>query len=109
MKRAGLALLALGGWCAAAEAAEKTGRGRPRPPSRRRAGSRIRGRSRSQTYAAYQRNPNGPELPDFAYSRRLRALFDGYEQWAAAHEDLVARSISTGGSTPRTGCSATSG
>ena len=91
MKRAGLALLALGGWCAAAGAAEKTAPG-PGPTAAAVQTARGVEDPRAfvvQTYAAYQRNPNGPEWPAFAYSRRLRALFDGYEQWAAGHEDLV--------------------
>src|SRR5829696_2963094 len=87
MKRLSLALLALGGWCAAASAQEK-----PEPAAA--AAEAVRGVEDPrafvvQTYAAYQRNPNGPEWPAFAYSDRLRALFDDYERWAYGHDDLV--------------------
>jgi hypothetical protein len=42
------------------------------------------------TYARYQANPNVPP-PDqsFAYSPRLKRLFDAYEAWTRRHEDLV--------------------
>src|ERR1043165_5972001 len=41
-------------------------------------------------YARYQANPNEPAPdPSIAYSRRLRALFEGYETWSRQHEDLV--------------------
>ena len=42
------------------------------------------------TYARYQASPNVPP-PDqgFAYSPRLKALFDAYDAWTRQHEDLV--------------------
>jgi hypothetical protein len=42
------------------------------------------------TYARYQASPNVPP-PDqaFAYSPRLKALFDAHDAWARSHEDLV--------------------
>lgn len=42
------------------------------------------------TYARYQRDPNVPP-PDlaFAYSPRLKRLFDAYDSWARQHGDLV--------------------
>jgi hypothetical protein len=44
----------------------------------------------ARTYQAYQRGPDTPiEWPAYAYSPRLRALFDVYDRWARAHDDLV--------------------
>ena len=43
----------------------------------------------AETYRAYRREPNGPDWPAFAYSDRLRALFDAYDAWTAQHQDLV--------------------
>ena len=44
----------------------------------------------AQTYEAYRRNPDRPvPSPSFAYSDRLRALFDAYDAWQAGHQDLV--------------------
>jgi hypothetical protein len=44
----------------------------------------------AETYAAYRRTPDSPpEDPDYAYSDRLRALFNDYGAWAAQHDDLV--------------------
>lgn len=41
-------------------------------------------------YDAYRADPAGaPDYPAFAYSNRLRLLFDAYEAWAARHDDLV--------------------
>ena len=42
------------------------------------------------TYARYQADPNVPP-PDqsYAYSPRLKALFDAYDAWTQQHEDLV--------------------
>ena len=41
-------------------------------------------------YEAYRRHPEAPpEDPAFAYSDRLRALFDAYQAWTARHEDLI--------------------
>jgi hypothetical protein len=87
MKRLGFALLALGGLCAYAPAQEK--------PAATAAGAQaVRGVEDprafvEQFYAAYETYPNGPEWPAFAYSDRLRALFEAYETWTADHEDLV--------------------
>jgi len=41
------------------------------------------------TYRDYLDPVSGPEWPAFAYSDRLRALFDGYDAWQRQHEDLV--------------------
>ena len=44
----------------------------------------------AETYEAYRRNPDRPvPSPSFAYSDRLRALFDAYDAWQAGHQDLV--------------------
>lgn len=44
----------------------------------------------AQTYAAYARAPNAPPADQsFAYSTRLRALFDAYDAWQRQHDDLV--------------------
>lgn len=42
------------------------------------------------TYARYRASPNVPP-PDqsYAYSPRLKALFDAYDSWSRQHEDLV--------------------
>ena len=41
-------------------------------------------------YAAYTANDGSvPDWPTFAYSDRLKALFDAYDAWSSAHEDLV--------------------
>lgn len=41
-------------------------------------------------YDAYRRNPEAPPAdPEFAYSDRLRTLFDAYAAWTAQHEDLI--------------------
>ena len=41
-------------------------------------------------YEAYRAEPDGaPDDPVFAYSNRLRLLFDAYQAWAARHDDLV--------------------
>lgn len=43
-----------------------------------------------QRYAAYRNQPSSaPEWPAFAYSDRLKALFDAYDAWNHQHEDLV--------------------
>lgn len=43
-----------------------------------------------QVYARYRAAPGvPPEDPVHAYSDRLRALFDAYNAWQAAHDDLV--------------------
>ncbi|HEV2866627.1 MAG TPA: hypothetical protein VGX37_08925 [Allosphingosinicella sp.] len=43
------------------------------------------------TYEAYRRGgtESVPEWPAFAYSDRLKALFDAYDAWTAQHDDLV--------------------
>jgi hypothetical protein len=44
-----------------------------------------------RTYALYQ-NTGGDgqvEWPAYAYSPRLKALFDAYDRWARGHDDLV--------------------
>lgn len=42
------------------------------------------------TYEAYNVDPDAPpEEPAFAYSERLRRLFEAYEDWARQHDDLV--------------------
>jgi len=41
------------------------------------------------TYRDYLDPVSGPEWPTFAYSDRLRTLFDGYDAWQRQHEDLV--------------------
>jgi hypothetical protein len=44
----------------------------------------------AQQYQLYQRGPDSPiEWPAYAYSPRLRALFDAYDRWARGHDDLV--------------------
>jgi hypothetical protein len=44
----------------------------------------------AHTYLAYQRGPDTPiEWPAYAYSPRLKALFDAYDRWTRAHDDLV--------------------
>jgi hypothetical protein len=41
-------------------------------------------------YDAYRAGPGAaPADPAFAYSHRLRVLFDAYEAWAARYDDLV--------------------
>jgi hypothetical protein len=44
-----------------------------------------------RTYAAYQRagGESQVELPAYAYSPRLKALFDSYDGWAQVHSDEV--------------------
>lgn len=44
-----------------------------------------------RTYAAYQRagGETQVEWPAYAYSPRLKALFDAYDAWARAHGDEV--------------------
>jgi hypothetical protein len=42
------------------------------------------------TYEAYNADPDAPpEEPAFAYSERLRRLFEAYENWTRQHDDLV--------------------
>jgi hypothetical protein len=42
------------------------------------------------TYRDYREHPNTPPVePTFAYSDRLRGLFDAYDAWARQHDDLV--------------------
>jgi hypothetical protein len=42
------------------------------------------------TYARYQASPNAPPADQaYAYSPRLKGLFDAYEAWTRLHEDLV--------------------
>lgn len=41
-------------------------------------------------FATYAEAPNRPPAePRYAYSARLGALFTAYEEWGAAHDDLV--------------------
>jgi hypothetical protein len=43
-----------------------------------------------QRYAAYRNEPSSaPEWPAFAYSDRLKALFDAYDAWQRQHQDEV--------------------
>ena len=55
--------------------AERVHSGRPREEQRR-------------VLDAY-RSGTAPQWPAYAYSDRLRGLFDVYEAWAAQHDDLV--------------------
>jgi hypothetical protein len=44
----------------------------------------------ARTYQAYQRGSDAAiEWPAYAYSPRLKALFDAYDRWTRAHDDLV--------------------
>ena len=44
----------------------------------------------AQRYAQYRDHPDSaPDWPAFAYSDRLKALFDAYDAWNHQHEDLV--------------------
>ena len=44
----------------------------------------------AQTYEGYRANPESPHPdPAYAYSDRLRGLFEAYEAWARSHDDLV--------------------
>ncbi len=82
-----LAALALGGGAAAA--------GPKRPQAEPAAAAAARGVEDPLAfvrgvYEAYRRGPDAaPAYPAFAYSNRLRLLFDAYEAWAAQHDDLV--------------------
>ena len=87
MKRSSLALLALVGLCAAASAQQKPAPNLAAAEAAR--GVRDPRAFVEQFYAAYETYPNGPEWPAYAYSDRLRALFEAYETWTAGHEDLV--------------------
>lgn len=41
-------------------------------------------------FELYRAGPEAPiEWPVYAYSDRLKALFDGYDAWARQHDDLV--------------------
>lgn len=43
-----------------------------------------------RTYRNYMRGPDAPiEWPAFAYSDRLKALFDDYDRWQHQHQDEV--------------------
>jgi hypothetical protein len=43
-----------------------------------------------QRYQAYMRGPEAPvDWPTFAYSGRLKGLFDAYDHWSHQHEDVV--------------------
>ena len=96
-----LAALALGGGAAAA--------GAKRPQAEPAAAAAARGVEDPLAfvrgvYEAYRRGPDAaPAYPAFAYSNRLRLLFDAYEAWAAQHNDLVGspgRPATAAGATP---------
>ncbi len=89
MKRSSLVLLALAG--AAAAVAQDKPSAPPSPPAAAEATRGVEDPRAfvEQFYGAYQTYPNGPEWPAFAYSDRLRALFEAYENWTQGHEDLV--------------------
>ena len=90
MRHLTVALIALCGWPAMASAGNKP----PVEASAPAPAEALRGVEDprafvEQQYAAYLRDENGPDYPAYAYSDRLRALFDAYEAWTAQHEDLV--------------------
>jgi len=83
MKRLAILLLALAAWPAAAQ---------PKPEAA--AAAQARGVEDPRAfvdahYRAYLDSEAGPEWPAFAYSDRLRALFDAYDAWQRQHDDLV--------------------
>ena len=101
MKHAWLSLIALGAWSSAAigqdkppvaatEDATPLQEAKPElvpPPVR---GVEDPRTLIAQTYEAYRLSPDRPvPPPSFAYSDRLRALFDAYDAWATKHDDLI--------------------
>ena len=90
MNKAVLALLMLGGGCGAAapQADEKPGATAPAAAEATRGVEDPRAFIASE-YAAIARDPGEPRTPAFAYSDRLRALFDAYDAWTAGQDGLV--------------------
>jgi hypothetical protein len=88
MKRLSLILLVLGGWAANASAAHKPAAAPAATETRR--GVEDPRAFVAEVYEAYRAGPAEPiEWPAYAYSDRLRALFDAYDAWTSRHEDLV--------------------
>ena len=100
MKHAWLSLVAIGVWSAAAIGQDKppaaaNDAATPVAPKPAAETPAVRGVEDpralvADTYEAYRLSPDRPvPSPSFAYSDRLRALFDAYDAWQAAHQDLV--------------------
>ena len=91
MRKAILALLLVDGWgaAAAAQAAGKPGAAPPEAAVESERGVEDPRAFVAAMYEAYRHDENGPEMPAFAYSDRLRALFDAHQAWTATHDDLV--------------------
>jgi hypothetical protein len=100
MKHAWMGLIAIGVWSAAASGPDKppaAANETPTPEAAKpgKATPEVRGVEDpraliAQTYEAYRRSPDRPvPSPSYAYSDRLRALFDAYDAWQAGHQDLV--------------------
>lgn len=102
MNKAVLALLMLGSGCGAAapQAEEKPAATPPQAgqtpaATAPAAAEAVRGVENPRAfiadeYAAMARNPGEPRARVFAYSDRLRGLFDAYEAWTAEHGPLGA-------------------
>jgi hypothetical protein len=93
MNKALTGLLLIGGWCAPADAAELSKADASGPAAVSMQAERGVEDPRAfvaRVYDAYLAEPTEPiDWPAYAYSDRLRALFDAYDAWAAGHEDLV--------------------
>ena len=106
MNKAVLVLMMLGGGCGAAapeaeqnrEATATAAAGAPAAaagapaaaaPAEERRGVEDPRAFVAAHYQGYRNEGDAPEYPAFAYSDRLRALFDAYEAWTAQHHDLM--------------------
>jgi hypothetical protein len=99
MNKIVLAMLMLGGGCGAAapqaeekpEAAATAAAGAPVAAAAAEGRRGIENPLAFVTarYETYRRDEGDPDDPAFAYSDRLRALFDAYEAWTAQNEGFI--------------------